>query len=178
MAKAAGEMKWDSSVARTVASPFALISSGRYSFGRRSLMTFRFVSAVSGVRFRIVSIEVSSVRSFPQSFGTMWWSSRSPYCGTVPVIQSRAPRRTSRLNTPLYTDVPRFVSRRRSRLRNRALNSPISAGSAASVVEPALQVQEVPRARGLDRAGIAVVEYAGPVPVPKLPLSVELAIGR
>ena len=39
MAKAAGEMKWDSNVARTVASPFALISSGRYSLGRRLLMT-------------------------------------------------------------------------------------------------------------------------------------------
>ena len=40
MSKAAGEMKCDSRVARTVASPFASISSGRYSFGRRSLMTF------------------------------------------------------------------------------------------------------------------------------------------
>ena len=49
------------------ASPFASISSGRYSFGRRSLMTLRFVSAVSGVRFRIVSMMLPSRAPCPNS---------------------------------------------------------------------------------------------------------------
>ena len=82
-------------------SPFSVISSGKYSFGRRSLITLRFVSAVSGVRFRIESILQPSHARFPNLLGTMWWSSSSPYCGTVPAIQSRAPRSTSKLKMPL-----------------------------------------------------------------------------
>ncbi len=47
-------------------------------------MTLRFVSAVSGVRLRMVSMRLpTSAWFFRQSFGTMWWSSRSPYCGDI-----------------------------------------------------------------------------------------------
>jgi len=101
MLNAAGVIRCDARVARTPASPFSAINSGRYAFGSRFLMTLRFVSAVSGVRFRMESTAAVRPCSFPQLLGTMWWSSRSPCCGTLPVIQSRAPRRTSRLKMPL-----------------------------------------------------------------------------
>ena len=66
ISKARREMKCDSKMLSTVASPFLAMRSGRYSLGRRSLMTSRLGFWISGVRFRIVSIGVRSAYSAPR----------------------------------------------------------------------------------------------------------------
>ena len=71
ISKARAEMKCDSSILATSSSPLVAISSGRYSLGRRSLMTSRLVPLVRGVRLSMVSIEVFSAYSLPRLFGTM-----------------------------------------------------------------------------------------------------------
>ena len=101
MSKAVGEMRCDSNVARTVFSPLVLISSGRYSFGRRAWMTLLLVSAVSGVRLKIVSIRLPPAGGHAPLLGndmmifyvTILWN-----VAGYPVTRSCS---TSRLKMPL-----------------------------------------------------------------------------
>ncbi len=177
MSKAAGEMRWDSRVARTMASPFASISSGRYSFGSRSLITCLLVSAVSGVRLRIVSIGGAELLVLGPILGNDVVIVEIAVLGDIPRHPVARLAQDEEIEDAVVDGATRLSLLAQVKGSEALLELGDQAWFLGVMEEPGCDVEIIACRSGLDRSRVAVGENASPIPVTDLVLSAELLIG-